>query len=121
MSDRPSRIFGVTTTLSGTIGTGIIANSVSYNNSVDVAEARSETGQVLDLAGYARNGELQIEGLFVGDGVEAGSKFTIGDRDYLVSNSTKNENNTDFQRCSVTARYADPDTTIWALSSIQGA
>lgn len=40
MADRPSRIFGVVTSLSGF--TGLIANSYSENSSVDVAEARDE-------------------------------------------------------------------------------
>lgn len=41
MADRPARIFGVTSSLSG-LGEGIIANSISFANTVDTAEARDE-------------------------------------------------------------------------------
>ena len=39
---RPARTFGITTDLSGTIGTGIIANSFNQTNNVEYAEARDE-------------------------------------------------------------------------------
>ena len=116
---RPSRIFGVTTDLSGNIGTGIIANSLQWSNTVDVAQARDEKGKLLDLAPYSKNGEVTIDGLYVGSGVAVGSKVTIGSTDYLVSQSNHNENNTEFQTASVTCRYGDDDTVIHQLSSIQ--
>ena len=120
-NNRPSRFFGVTTDLSGSIGTGIIANSISTNDNVEVAEARDEKGKLLDIAAYSQGREMSIDGLFVGSGVTVGNAITIGDRDYLISNVTKNEANTDFQTSSVTVRGGDLDTTIHALSSIQGA
>lgn len=119
MSDRPARIFGITTDLSGSIGDGLIANSVQYSNTTEVAEARDEKGGLLDLASYSKSGELTIDGLFVGDGVEVGTKITIGGKDYLVSQSNKSETNTAFQTGSVTARYGDDFTVIHPLSSIQ--
>lgn len=117
---RPTRIFGVTTDLSGTIGTGIIANSIGTNHTVDVAEARDEKGKLLDLAPYSQNEELTIDGLFVGTGVGVGTSVTIGGKDYLVSQSNKNESNTEFQTASVTCRGGDTDTVIHTLAEIQG-
>lgn len=117
---RPARIFGVTTDLSGTIGTGIIANSIATNNTVDVAEARDEHGVLLDLAPYSQNKEISIDGLFVGDGVGVGTSVTIGGQDYLVSQSNKQESNTEFQTASVTCRGGDTETVIHTLAEIQG-
>ena len=117
---KPARIFGITTNLSGTIGDGIIANSISFTNSVQTAEARDEKGKLLDLAAYSEGKEVSIDGLFVGNGIAAGSKITLGDRDYLVSNTTKNETNTDFQRGSVSATGGDVSTVIHTVSEIHG-
>lgn len=98
MAERPARIFGVTTDLSGSIGTGLIANSLQWSDTTDVAEARDEKGKLLDLASYSKSGEVSIDGLYVGTGVEVGSKVTIGGRDMLVSQSNHTENNTEFQQ-----------------------
>ena len=116
---RASRYFGITTDLSGSIGGGIIANNFQKNNTVDVAEARDEHGKLLDLAAYSQSTEITIDGLFVGSGVDVGTKVTIGGIDYLVSQSNKTEANTAFQTASVTARCGDADTVIHELSSIQ--
>lgn len=118
-NSRPTRYFGVTTDLSGSIGTGIIANSISRNNNVEVAEARDEKGGLLDLAPYSQGEELSIDGLFVGAGVDVGTVATIGGKDFLISNVTKNESNTAFQTASVTARGGDTFTDIHPLSAIQ--
>jgi hypothetical protein len=47
---RPSRIFGITTDLSGNLDSGIIANSFNTTKSVETAEARDEKGKLLDIA-----------------------------------------------------------------------
>lgn len=117
---RPTRYFGITTDLSGSLGAGLIANSIQFSNTVDVAEARDEKGKLLDLAPYSKSSEISVDGLFVGTGVEVGSKITIGGKDYLISTSNKSESNTEFNTASVTARCGDTDTVIHALSSIQG-
>lgn len=117
---RATRYFGVTTNLSGTLGNGIIANSINHNNSVQVAEARDEKGKLLDLAPYSASHDISIDGLYVGEGVDVGTVITIGEKDYLVSTSNKTESNTEFQRSSVTAVCGDEDTVIHSLSEIQG-
>ena len=119
-NERPTRYFGITTDLSGNLGTGLIANSIQYNHTVDVAEARDEKWKLLDLAPYSQNEEITVDGLYVGSGVEVGSVIAIGGKDYLISTSNKTESNTEFQSASVTARAGDADTVVHALSSIQG-
>ena len=87
--------------------TGLIANSITTNTTVETAEARNVSGAIIDIAAYSKSQELTIDGLFVGSGVEPGTSITIGGKDYLVTSSSKTESNTDFQQGSVTARTAD--------------
>ena len=108
MSDSP-RTFGITSTLSG-LADGLIANSISFNKSVETAEARNVSGEIIDIAAYSKSTEITVDGLFVGSGVEPGTTISIGGNDYLVTTSTKTESNTDFQQGSVTARTADKAT-----------
>ena len=117
---RPTRYFGITTDLSGNLGTGLLANSIQYSHTVDVAEARDEKGKLLDLAPYSQNEEITVDGLYVGSGVGVGSVIKIGEKDYLIATVNKTESNTEFQQASVTARAGDSDTVVHALSAIQG-
>lgn len=115
---RPARLFGITTTLSG-LGDGIIANSLTFNDTVETARAQDEKGKVLDIAAFTASKEVTIDGLFTATGVNAGDQITLGDRDYLIASVNKTESNTDFQRASVTAQGADVDTVIHPLSAVQ--
>jgi hypothetical protein len=113
------RIFGVTTTPSG-LSDGIIVNSYTEQTNSDRAEARGPNGKLLDVANYGVSKEITIEGLFVGNGAQVGMKINVGDRDYLITNSTKNESYTAFQTASVTAFGGEVDTVIHELSSVIG-
>lgn len=104
-----ARIFGVTSTVGG-LSQGLIANSLSFTKNVETAEARNEKGQVIDIAAYSKSEEVSVDGLFVGSGIEPGTTVTIGEKSYLVTTSTKNESNSDFQQGSITARTADSAT-----------
>lgn len=115
---RPARLFGITTTLSG-LGDGIIANSLTFNDTVETARAQDEKGMTLDIAAFTMAKEVTIDGLFTSAGAEVGTKITLGDRDYLISTINKTESNTDFQRASITAQGADVDTVIHPLSAVQ--
>ena len=103
--------------LSG-LSDGLIANSLSFTKSVETAEARNEKGEIIDIAAYSLGEEVSIDGLYVGAGVEPGTTVSIGGKDYLVTQSTKNESNSDFQQGSITARTAD-NATLHPLSGIQ--
>ena len=117
---RPSRIFGVTSELSGF--TGFIANSFSSNETAETAEARDEKGKLLDLAPYSKSKEITLEALITTESNAAavGSKVSIGGVDALVAGINKQESNTDFQRATLTLRQGDDDTVIHTLSEIQG-
>lgn len=118
---RPSRIFGVTSELSGF--TGFIANSFSSNETAETAEARDEKGKLLDLAPYSKSKEITMEALITTESNAAavGSKVSIGGIDALVAGINKQESNTDFQRATLTLRQGDDDTVIHTLSEIQGS
>lgn len=110
----PSRSFGIISDLSGTIAQGIIANNVSYTDSVQTAEAQGLSGEVIDIAGYSKKRDVSVDGLFVGTGVTVGKKITINGQDYLVSQATKTEACSDFVKTSITANGAD-NAVIWEM------
>lgn len=118
---RPSRIFGITSELSGVAG--YIINSYSENESVETARAQDEKGKTLDIAGYTQSKEITMEALCTAssDSVHAGTAIDLGDRQGLITSVNKQESNTDFQRATITAQAADIDTVIHPLSEIQGS
>lgn len=105
----PPRIFGVTSDVAG-LAEGIIANSLTFNDTVETAEARNEKGEIIDIAAYSFGTTVDIQGVYTGEGVKAGQTITIGDDDYLVTTVSKTESNTAFQESSVSARRADKAT-----------
>ena len=117
---RPSRIFGITSSLSGF--TGFIANSFATNESAEVAEARDEKGKLIDLACYDTGKELTMEALVTveSNGVAVGDKVTVNEIDALVTGINKTEVNTDFQLASITLRQGNADTVIHTYDDIQG-
>lgn len=119
MSDTSTRVFGVTSDVSG-LAAGLIANSLTFNKSVESAEARNEKGEIIDIAAYSKQETVDVNGVFVGSGVEPGTVVTIGDKEYLVTSSTKTESNTAFQEGSIQARAAD-SATLHPISEVQGS
>lgn len=114
-----TRVFGVTSDVTG-LATGLIANSLTFNKSVESAEARNEKGEIIDIAAYSKQETVDVNGVFVGTGVEPGTVVTIGSKQYLVTNSTKTESNTAFQEGSIQARAAD-NATLHPITEIQGS
>ena len=114
-----TRVFGVTSDVTG-LATGLIANSLTFNKSVESAEARNEKGEIIDIAAYSKQETVDVNGVFVGTGVEPGTVVTIGSKQYLVTNSTKTESNTAFQEGSIQARAADK-ATLHPINEIQGS
>lgn len=113
-----ARTFGITSN-TGALSGGLIVNSLNSQKTTDVAEARNEKGQIIDLAAYSLNETLSIDGLFVGNGVEPGTVVTVGSKEYLVTDSSKTESNTDFQQGSISCRRSD-EATLHPLSGIVG-
>lgn len=113
-----ARKFGITSDVSG-LSQGIIANSVSFNKDAESAEARNEKGEIIDIAAFSTQETADVQGVYVGEGVEPGTVITIGGKEYLVTNASKNETNTTFQEGSISCRRAD-NATLHPISEIQG-
>ena len=92
----------------------MIANSISFTDAVDSAEARGLSGEVLDIAAYSKNTTIDVKGLYVGSGVNVGDIVSVGSKNYLVTNSSKSESNSAFQEGSIQAKSAD-SATLHAL------
>lgn len=118
MSNRPKRIFGIVSDLSGSIGQGLIANNYTKTYSVNTAESLDEFGKKLDIKGVSQSIDVSIDGLYVGEGIAAGQKIIIGDEDFLVTQNQITESNTDFKRSQISAIGGDEDTVIWPLSAV---
>lgn len=118
MAELAARKFGVTSNVEG-LAQGIIANSLSFKKDAESAEARNEKGEIIDIAAYSTQETVDINGVYVGEGIEPGTIVTIGNKQYLVTSSSKNESNTAFQEGSISCRTADK-ATLHPISEIQG-
>ena len=110
-----TREFGITSDVSGLAG-GLIANNLSFTKSTETAQARNTKGQIIDIAAFSKTEEVNVDGLYIGEGVEPGTVVSIGSSEFLVTNSTKTEANTDFQQGSFTAMRSD-EAILWPTSS----
>lgn len=98
--------FGVTSTG----GYGVL-QSVNTTSSAEIAEARNAVGKVTDQHAYSKTNEVSAEALFNGETLaEAGAELTVGGLAGLITNISKSESNTDFQRVSVTVQKKDAAT-----------
>ena len=105
-----TRKFGIVTDTQG-LAQGCVVNSITHNYSSDTAEARNEKGMLIDLAVYGETEEITVDGLTTGDGVKNGSVVWLQEKNkpakgYLVTSTSKTENNTAFVTQNVTARYS---------------
>lgn len=118
MADYPARRFGITADVEG-LSQGLIANSLSFSKDTESAEARNEKGEIIDIAAYSTSETVEVQGVYVGDGIEPGTKVTIGEKEYLVTSSSKTESNTAFQEGSISCRTADK-AVLHTIAEIQG-
>ena len=89
---------------------GICVNSLDTNETVETAEARNEKGAITDLAGYSQRREITVTGVLdtaKGTLVTAGSKLTLGGKDYLVNSVQRRESNTSFVEVTLGCTGAD--------------
>lgn len=101
-----ARMFGIITTATGV--TGIVINSLTINNTAEIAEARNEKGQVTDLKAYSKGETISVTGLLDGETtVSAGETLTIGEKNYIIESVDRNETNTGYVEVSLSARTAD--------------
>ncbi|MDD3119600.1 MAG: hypothetical protein PHQ27_10500, partial [Victivallales bacterium] len=90
-------------------GTWGVFQSVSEDESAEVAEARNENGQVIELRAYSKGVEKKFEGLIKSAGTipAAGEAITVGDWNGLITAVSKSKENTGFNKITVTAKSAD--------------
>lgn len=107
-----ARKFGIITSVEN-LQAGIVVNSITRNESAEIAEARNEKGQITDLAAYSRAESITVQGVIddaKGTIVKAGSKLTLDAVDYIVESVDKPEVNTGFCEATINARTADGAT-----------
>ena len=106
-----ARQFGVISIVSGgtTAITGLIANSVTASESVETAQARDESGKVIDHQAYSKTKTITVRGLLdaASPSVTAGSVIVIGGGTFLVTSAEQTESNTAFVEYSITATESD--------------
>ena len=116
MANTSTRSFGIITSLSG-LTAGICVNSLDTNETVETAEARNEKGAITDLAGYSQRREITVTGVLdsaKGTLVTAGSKLTLGGKDYLVNSVQRRESNQSFVEVTLSCTGAD-DALIYLV------
>ena len=104
-----TRCFGIITSVSG-LQAGIVVNGLDFNDSAEIAEARNEKGQVIDLAAYSKATSVSVTGVMdtaKGSLATAGSMLTLGGKDYIIESVQKNESNTAFVQVTISAKTAD--------------
>lgn len=106
-----ARSFGVISIVSGgsTAIADIIAESVTVSESVETAQARDESGKVIDFQAYSKTKTLTINGLLnvTTPTIEAGSVIVISGGTFLVTSAEQVESNTDFVRYNLTVTSSD--------------
>ena len=94
-----------------------IIQSMSKNETAEIAEARDHEGKVIEQKAYSKGTEVQIEALFDSTATlpTAGSTVTIDTVEYLVSSCNVTSSNTEFKKASITATKKD-SATLTALA-----
>ena len=107
-----ARQFGIITTSAGIAG--IVVNSLSKQESADVAEARDETGKVTDVKAYSRRTTYDIKGVLdsASLSVHAGDTVTLGGKTCIVKNADQDETHTGFAEGSISAETVDDATPV---------
>ena len=103
-----ARQFGIISAPSGTI-TSMVVNGITKSDSVETAQARDESGKVIDYQAYSKTTTLTIRGLLdaAEPAVEAGSVVVISGGTFLVTSAELTESNTAFVEYSITATSSD--------------
>ena len=104
-----ARVYGIASFANGH---GMIVNSFQPEESVEVAEARDESGKVIDSWAYSRVKNFTASGVY-DDGSEvprAGTIMVLNGENYLVTNVGKPENNVGATELSIQCSHADNAT-----------
>lgn len=100
----PTLVFG--TDASTTYG---VVQSMSKNETAEIAEARNHEGKVIEQKAYSTGEEVQFEALLDADATppKAGETITVDSTQYLVSSCNLSSSNTEFKKVSITATKKD--------------
>ncbi len=91
-----------------------VVQSIRDNDTVEVAEARDEDGQVMERRAYSNSREVSIEALIRIDKPlpKAGSTLTIEEKTFLVTAVNRVKNNTGYRKVSLTASRKDSEEIV---------
>lgn len=101
--------FGIITSIDQ-LQAGITVNSLDTDETVQTAEARNETGAITDITAFSNRKNVSIQGVMTGNTADlatAGSIITLGGVDWLITNVTRAESNTDYVQVTISATTAD--------------
>lgn len=104
-----TRQFGIITSLDGLSG-GIMVNSLDFNETSEIAQARNESGAIVDLVGFSKRTTVSVTGVMdtaKGTLATAGSVITLGGKEYIIDTVSKRETNTGFVQLTISAQTAD--------------
>lgn len=103
-----ARQFGIISAPSGTI-TSMVVNGVTKSNTVETAQARDESGKVINHQAYSKTTTFTIRGLLDASApsVDAGSVVVISGSTCLITSAELTESNTAFVEYSITATISD--------------
>lgn len=102
--------FGIITTVAGM--ESIVIQSINNRTSVDIAEARDETGKVIALKAYSQAKHVDIRALVNTNNVKtaAGQTLSIDNQTYIIETTDQAETNVGWVEVSLAARTADSAT-----------
>ena len=108
--------FGVITTVSGLSG-AMVVNNLTTSESVEIAEARDESGKVTDRKVFSKTTSYKGDGLLdtndvPASAVSAGATIVIAGNTCLIESCDVTEANNDFAKVSFTATHKDDETVV---------
>ena len=105
-----TRQFGIITDGVSSLSAGICVNSLDIAENIETAEAKNETGQTTDIAGFSKGSTISLTGVLdtaKGNVATAGSVITIDGKSWIIDSVSRRESNTSFVEVSVTGKSAD--------------
>lgn len=111
-----ARQHGILTTVSGLSGT-MVVNNFTTSESVEVSEARDESGKVTDRKAYSKTTTYRGDGLLdtnevPASAVSAGATIVIEGKTCLIESCDVTETNNEYAKVSFTASSKDNETVV---------
>jgi len=108
------RQFGILTTVSGLSGV-MVLNNVTYSETVEIAEARDESGKVTNRKAYSKTTTVKGDGVLdtttvPATAISGGETITIDSKSFLIESADFTQVNTDYAKGSFTATRKDDET-----------